>query len=62
MTELKFIVSSGTSTTALVLCDTASSNYWVSDSPAARLGLQGTAIKFTVKGINKEELIDTKLV
>ena len=62
VTELKLTNSSDTSTTALVLCDTASSNSWVSDSLAARLGLQGTALKLTVKGINTEELIETKVV
>ena len=62
VTELKLTNSSDTSTTALVLCDTACSNSWVSDSLAARLGLQGTALKLTVKGINTEELIDTKVV
>ena len=59
VTELKLTSSSGTSTTALVLCDTACSNSWVSNSLAARLG---TALKLTVKGINTEELIDTKVV
>ena len=39
-TELKLTNSSGTSTTALVLCDTACSNSWVSDSLAARLVLR----------------------
>ena len=34
----------------------------MSDSLAARLGLQGTALKLTIKGINTEELIDTKVV
>ena len=62
VTELKLTNSSGTSTTALALCDTACSNSWVSDSLAARLGLQGTALKLIVKGINTEELIDTKVV
>ena len=62
VTELKLTNSSGTSTTALVLCDTACKNSWVSDSLAARLGLQGTALKLTVKGINTEELIVTKVV
>ena len=62
VTELKLTNTSGTSTTALVLCDTACSNSWVSDSLAARLGLQGTALNLTVKGINTEELIDTKVV
>ena len=61
VTELKLTNSSGTSTTALVLCDTACSNSWMSDSLGARLGLQGTALKLTVNGINKEELIDTKV-
>ena len=60
--ELNFSNSSGNNTTALVLCDTACSNSWVSVSLAARLGLQGTALKLTVKGINTEELIDTKVV
>ena len=61
VTELKLTNSSGTSITASVLCDTACSNSWLSDSLAARLGLQATALKVTVKGINTEELIDTKL-
>ena len=61
-TELKLTNSSGNSTTALVLCDTACSNFWVSDSLADRIGLQGTALKLTVKGINTDELIDTKVV
>ena len=60
VTELKLTSSSGTSTTALVLCDSACSNSWVSDSLAARLGLQGTTLKLAVKGINTEELIDKK--
>ena len=62
VTELKLTNSSVTSTTALVLCDTACSNSWVSDSLAARLGLQGTALKFNIKGINTEEIINTKVV
>ena len=62
VTELKLTNSSGTSTTALALCDTACSNSWVSDSLTAELGLQGTALKLTVKGINRGELIDTKVV
>ena len=53
---------SGTKTTALVLCDTACSNYWASNGHAVRLSLQGTALKLTVKGINKEELTDKKAV
>ena len=60
VTEKKVNNSSGTSIMALVLCDTASNNSWVSNILAARLGLQGTAIKLTVKGINTEEL-DTKV-
>ena len=62
MTELQLKNSSGTNTTALVLCDTSCSNSWVSDSLAARFGLQGTALKLTINGINKEELIDKKKV
>ena len=60
--ELKLTNSSGTSSMALILCDTACSNSWVSDSLADRLGLQGTALKLTVKGKNTEKLIDTKVV
>ena len=62
VTELKLTDSSFTDTTALVLCDSACSNFWVSDSLENRLGLQGTALKLTVKGINTEELFDTKVV
>ena len=46
VTELQPTNSSGTNTTALVLCDTACSNSWVSDSLGAR-DLQGTALKLT---------------
>ena len=60
--ELNLTNSSGNNTTAFFLCDTVCSNSWVSYSLAARLGLQGTALKLTVKGINTEELIDTKVV
>ena len=62
VTELKLTNSSGTNTTALVLCDTACSNSWVSNSLADRLGLQGTALKLTVKSINTDELIKTKVI
>ena len=62
VTELKLTNSFGTNTTALVLFNTACSNSWVSNSLADRLGLQGTALKLTVKGINTEELSDTKVV
>ena len=62
VTEFKLTNSSGANTTALVSCDTACSNSWVSDSLKNRLGLQGTALKLTVKGINTEQLIDTKVV
>ena len=62
VTELKLTISSGTSSTALALCDTACSNSWVSDSLEDMIGLQGTALKLTVKGVDTEELIDTKVV
>ena len=45
-----------------VLCDTACSNSWVSNDLANRLGLHETALKLTVKGINTEEVVDTKVV
>ena len=62
VTELQLKSSSGEDTTALVLCDTACSNSWVTNDLAKRLGLHGTALKLTVKGINTEEVVDTKLV
>ena len=62
VTELRLTSSSGKYTTALVLCDTACSNSWVSNYLANRLGLHGTSLKLTVKGINTEEVVDTKLV
>ena len=62
VTELQLKSSSGKDTTALVLCDTACSNSLVSNDLANRLGLHGTALKLTVKGINSEEDVDTKLV
>ena len=62
VTELQLKTSSDKDTTALVSCDTACSNYWVSNDLANRLGLHGTALKLTVKGINTEEVVDTKLV
>ena len=61
VTELNLPNSSGNNTTALVLCDTPCINSWVSNILAARLSLQGTALKLTVKGINTGELIDTKV-
>ena len=62
MTELQLTSSSGKDTTALVLCDTACSNSWVSNDLANRLGLHGTRLKIKVKGINTEKVVDTKLV
>ena len=62
MTELQLTSSSGKDTTALVLCDTACSNSWLSNDLANRFGLHGTALKLTVKGINTEEVVHTKLV
>ena len=62
LTELQLKSSSGKNTTALGLCDTACSMSWVSNDLANRIGLHGTALKLTVKGINTEEDIDTKLV
>ena len=62
VTEIQLTSSSGKDTTALVLCDTACSNSWVSNDLANRLGSHETALKLTVKGINTEEVVDTKLV
>ena len=62
VTELQLFNSSGLDTKALVLCDTACSNSWVAGSLADRLGLHGKALKLTVKGINTEEVVDTRVV
>ena len=45
-----------------ILCDTACSNSWLSNSVADRLGLHGKALKLRFRGINTEEVIDTKLI
>ena len=60
--ELQLFSSSGLDTKALVLCDTACSNSWVAGSLADRVGLHGKALKLTVKGINTEEVVDTRVV
>ena len=62
VTELLLTSSSGKDTTALVLCDSAGSNSLVSNDLANRLGLHGTALKLTVKGINTEQVVDIELV
>ena len=62
VTESQLVNSSGLDTKALVLCDTACSNSWVAGSLADRLGLHGKALKLTVKGINTEEVVDTRVV
>ena len=62
VTELQLVNSSGVETKALVLCDTACSNSWVAGSLADRLGLNGKALKLTLKGINTEEVVDTRVV
>ena len=62
VTELQLVSSSALDTKALVLYDTACSNSWVAGSLADRLGLHGKALKLTVKGINTEELVDTRIV
>ena len=50
VTELQLKSASGKDTTALDLCHTACSNSWLSNELANRLGLQGTALKLTIKG------------
>ena len=62
VTKLQMVNPSGVDTKALVLCDTACSNSWVAGSLADRLGLHGKTLKLTVKGINTEEVVDTKVV
>ena len=62
VTELQLVNSSGLDTKALVLCDTVCSNSWVAGSLADRLDLHGKALKLTVKGINTEEVVDTRVV
>ena len=62
VTELQLVNPSSLDTKALVLCDTACSNIWVAGSLAYRLGLHGKALKLTVKGLNTEEVVDTRVV
>ena len=62
VTELQLVNSFGVDTKALVLCDTACSNSWVTGSLADRLGLHGKALRLTVKGTNTEEVVDTRVV
>ena len=62
VTEIQLKSSSSKDTTALVFCDTACSNSWVSNDVANRLGLHGTALKLEVRCIITEEVVDTKLV
>ena len=62
VTELQLVNSSGLDTKAFVLCDKACSNSWVAGSLADRLGLHGKALKLTVKGINTEEVVETRIV
>ena len=59
---MQLVNSSGVDTKALVLCDTTCSNSWVACSLADRLGLHGNTLKLTVKGINTEEVVDTRVV
>ena len=60
--ELQLVNSSGVDTKALALCDTACSNSWVAGSLADRLGLHCKALELTVKGINTEEVVVTRVV
>ena len=59
---MQLIILSGLDSKALVLCDTACSNSWVAGSLTAGLGLHGKALKLTVRGINTEEVLDTRVV
>ena len=62
VTEFQLVNSSGVDTKALVLCDTACGNSWAVGSLANRLGLHGKALKLIIKGINNEEVVDTRVV
>ena len=62
MAELQLVNSFGLDTKALGLYDNACRNSWVAGSLAERLGLHGKTVKLTVKGINTEEVVDTRIV
>ena len=62
LTELKLFISSDFDTKALVFCDTACSNSWMAGSLADRPGLLGQAPKLSVKGINTDESVETRVV
>ena len=61
VSELQSVNLSGLDIKALVLCDTACSNSWVAGILADKLDLHGKTLKLTVKGINTEELVDTRV-
>ena len=44
------------------MCDTACSNSWVAGSLADRLGLHGKSLELTVKVINTDEVVETRIV
>ena len=62
MTDLQLVNLYRLDTKALVLCDTACSNSWLAGSLEDRFGLHDKAPKPTVKGINTEEIVDTRVV
>ena len=62
VTELQLGNSSGLDTKALAMGDSACINSWVAGSLADRLSFHGKALKLTVKSINTEELVDTRVV
>ena len=47
---------------ALVLCDSACSHSWISESLAKRLKVQGSPTNLTVHGINSHQTIETQIV
>ena len=61
VTELHLVNSLGNDTMAKVFCDTACSNSFC-DIACSRLGLHGTTLNLIIKGLNSEEVHDTKLV
>ena len=54
--------SNGKSEKVLALCDSACSHSWISANLATKLNVHGTPTKFTVHGINSNQVVDTQLV
>ena len=56
------VESLSSSVKVLALCDSACSHSWISRNLAHKLRVKGSATKFTVHGINSQQVVDTETV